>query len=166
VFANAGVAKFGAAGEVAEKDFDTQLDINVKGAFFTLQKTLPLLSSGASVIFNASVVAHKGMAGTAAYTATKGAVLSMTRALAVELAPQGIRVNVISPGPIETPIYGRLGMPPEAVEGFAKSVQSQVPLGRFGGGDEIARTALYLASDDSTFVTGAELVVDGGLSIA
>lgn len=165
LFANAGVARFGPTTEVTEADFDQQLDINVKGAFFTLQKALPILRDGGSVIFNASIVAHKGMPGTAVYTASKGAIVSMTRSLAAELASRRVRVNTISPGPIETPIYGRLGMPPAALDEFAKSIGSKVPLGRFGGGDEIARTAVYLASDDSSFVTGAELVVDGGLSI-
>jgi NAD(P)-dependent dehydrogenase (short-subunit alcohol dehydrogenase family) len=164
LFANAGLAKFGPSVEVSESEFDQQLDVNLKGAFFTLQKSLRLMGKGGSVILNASVVASKGMAGTAAYTASKGGVVSMTRALAAELAPQGIRVNVISPGPIDTPIYGRLGLPADARDGFAKSIEAQTPLGRFGNSSEIATAALFLASDASSFMTGSELVVDGGIS--
>lgn len=163
LFLNAGVGNFRPFELADEEHFDSQFDINVKGPFFTVQKALPLLGQGASIIFNTSGVAHRGFAQTAAYTASKAALSGLTRSLAAELGPRGIRVNAIAPGPIETPIYQRLGLPQEFVPGFLEGIKQAVVLKRLGQPDEIARAALFLASDDSSFVTGEELSVDGGM---
>jgi NAD(P)-dependent dehydrogenase (short-subunit alcohol dehydrogenase family) len=165
-FLNAGIGVFAPMELFSEADYDRQMAINVKGPFFQAQALLPHLSPKASIILNASVVASVGMANTAAYTATKGAVLAMGRALAVELAPRGIRVNTISPGPIATPIYGKLGLPADVVAGMAESIKNAVPLKRFGEGVEIAQAAVFLASDESSYMTGTETVIDGGLIAA
>lgn len=162
VFANAGIGEFVPFEQVDEAHFDRQFGINVKGLYFTVQKALALLRPGASVILNASVAASKGMVSTSVYSATKAAVRSLGRTLAAELAPKGIRVNTISPGPIRTPIFGKLGMPPDQVEGFTKQLAEGVALKRMGEPDEIARAALFLAAD-ATYVVGAELIVDGGM---
>ncbi|MCM0022137.1 MAG: SDR family oxidoreductase [Tagaea sp.] len=165
-FLNAGIALFGPLDAFAEADYDRQMAINVKGPFFLVQALLPHLSAKASIILNASGVASVGMANTAAYTATKGAVLAMGRALAIELAPRGTRVNTISPGPIATPIYGKLGLPQDHVAAMADGIKNAVPLKRFGEAVEIAHAAVFLASDESAYMTGTETVVDGGLIAA
>ena len=164
VFANAGVAIPTPLADITEEHFDMHFNINVKGLLFTIQKSLPLLSDGASVILNASVVKDKGFPGLSVYSATKGAVRTLARTLTAELAGQGIRVNSISPGPIETPIYDRMGLPQAAQEEFGQSIMGQVPLGRFGVPDEIANAAVYLASDESKYTAGIDLPVDGGLA--
>ena len=164
LFANAGVGIPTPFADVTEEQFDMHFDINVKGLFFTIQKALPLLSDGASIVLNASIVKDKGFDGFSAYSATKGAVRTLTRTLASELRGKGIRVNTVSPGPIETPIYDRMGLPKEAQEEFGEMVASQVPLGRFGAPEDIAEAVLYLASDDAKYTTGIDLVVDGGMS--
>jgi NAD(P)-dependent dehydrogenase (short-subunit alcohol dehydrogenase family) len=166
VFLNAGVARFAPLGGVDEAFYDDLMDVNVKGVVFTLQKVLPLLRPGASVLVNTSVVDQKGMANASIYSATKGAVGALVRALAVELADRGVRVNAVSPGPIATPIYDKLGMPEAALTSFAESMAAKVPLKRFGGADEVAQAALFLASPASSFMTGAELAVDGGVGIS
>lgn len=163
LFANAGVAKFAPATDVTEQFYDEIFDINVKGVFFTIQKAIPLLNDNASIILNTSVVNQAGLPNTSVYAASKAAVRSFARGIAAELAGRGIRVNVVSPGPISTPIYGKLGLPKESVDAFAASILSQVPLKRFGQPEEVAQTALFLASDASSYVTGVELNVDGGL---
>lgn len=163
LFANAGVAKFAPATAVSEQFYDELFDINVKGVFFTIQKAIPLLNDGASIILNTSVVNQAGLPNTSVYAASKAAVRSFARSVAAELAGRGIRVNVVSPGPISTPLYGKLGLPKDAVDAFAASILSQVPLKRFGQPEEVAQTALFLASSASSYVTGVELNVDGGL---
>ena len=163
IFVNAGIAHFAPLEQADERHFDQQFDINVKGAYFTVQKALPLLGQGASIFFNTSVVGQRGLPHTSVYGATKAALAGLTRALAAELAGRGIRVNAISPGPIETPIFERMGVPATEVAGVMDAYAQQVALKRVGQPDEIARVALFLASADSSFVTGQELGVDGGL---
>jgi NAD(P)-dependent dehydrogenase (short-subunit alcohol dehydrogenase family) len=163
LFANAGVAKFAPVEETTEALFDENIDINFKGAFFTVQKALPLLKDGGAVIFNTSVVDRKGLPGTSVYSASKAALRSFTRTLAAELIGRKIRVNAVSPGPISTPIYGRLGMPAEAVQQMADGILAQVPMKRFGEPEEIARAVAFLASDEASYITGVELNIDGGM---
>ena len=162
--ANAGVARFAPVDAVQEAEFDLISDVNFKGAYFTVAKAVAHLKDGASVIFTGSIVDEKGLATTSVYAATKAAVRSLARTFAAELAPRGIRVNTISPGPIETPIYSKLGLSAEQVEGFAADTVSRVPLGRFGRPEEIAGPILFLASPASSYVTGAELQADGGFA--
>jgi NAD(P)-dependent dehydrogenase (short-subunit alcohol dehydrogenase family) len=166
LFVNAGVAPMSPFAETDEASFDQVFDINVKGLFFTLQKALPLLNSGASVILNASVVSKLGFPGASAYAASKAAVRSIGQTAAAELASQGIRVNLLSPGPVETPIYGKTGLPQEAIDGMGKKFATSIPLGRFGTPDEMANVALFLASDESSFITGSDIQADGGLTQA
>ena len=163
LFANAGIARFAAVDDVSEGLYDETFDINVKGVFFTIQKAIPYLNDNASIILNTSFVNQAGVPTTSIYAASKAAVRSLARGIASELAPRGIRVNVVSPGPISTPIYQKLGLPQEAVEAFAAKIVSQVPLKRFGKPEEVAESALFLASSASSYVTGVELNVDGGL---
>ncbi len=163
LFANAGIAPFVPFDEVTEDHFDQLFKINVKGLFFTVQKALPLLSKGSSVIFNASVAAQAGLPKTSVYSATKAAVRSFARTLATELSPRGIRVNVVSPGLIETPLVGKLGLSQEEVEAFGEGIIQQTPMGRPGKPEEIAATAAFLASDEASYFTGADLIPDGGL---
>ncbi len=163
LFANAGIAPFVPSEAVTEEHFDVLFNVNVRGLFFTVQKALPLLSEGASIILNASVVAQSGLPNTSIYSATKAAVRSLGRTLAAELSPRGIRVNVVSPGLIETPLWGKVGLSQEEIDGFGAQVVQQTPLGRPGKPEEIAATAAFLASDDASYFTGADLVADGGM---
>ena len=164
LFANAGVAEIASIEDSDEEFYDRHFDINVKGLFFTVQKALPLLKDGGSIILNASIVATKGFESFSVYSATKAAVRSFARSWATDLAARKIRVNAISPGPIDTPIYGKLGLPPEQVEQMGAAFVAQVPLARFGQASEIADAALFLASNDSSYINGVDLAVDGGIA--
>ncbi|HEY0256586.1 MAG TPA: SDR family oxidoreductase [Candidatus Methylacidiphilales bacterium] len=164
IFANAGLGKLGPVGSVTEADFDLTFDVNVKGTFFTVQKLLPLVPDGGSIILNTSIAGTSGMEAFSVYSATKAAIRSFARTWTSDLKARKIRVNALSPGPIDTPILGKAGLTEEQVAGWKTSLISQVPLGRIGHVDEIAKPALFLASDDSSYVTGIELTVDGGMS--
>jgi NAD(P)-dependent dehydrogenase (short-subunit alcohol dehydrogenase family) len=162
LFVNAGVAKFAPLAETSESVYDEQFDINIKGAYFTIQKALPLLNDGASIILNTSVAGSKGTVGASAYSATKAALRSLARTAAAELLGRGIRVNAVAPGPIVTPIFGRTGLPKEAIDEFAKDVLTRVPMKRFGQSEEVAAAVAFLASQDASYITGVEINVDGG----
>ncbi len=164
LFANAGIAKFAPYGGSDEALFDEQFAINVKGVYFTLQKAIPHLKDGASVILNTSVVGSKGPENMGIYAATKAAVRSFARTAARELADRGIRVNAVAPGPIATPIFGRSGMTEEQIEGFKAGISERVPMRRIGRPQEIANAVAFLASDDASYITGVELNVDGGMA--
>jgi len=164
LFVNAGIGKFAPVADVTEESFDSIMDINFKGAYFTIQKALPLLNDNGSIVLNASIVAHIGMPNSSVYAASKAALITLARTLSSELVGRRIRVNVVSPGPVATPILGRMGMPPEILEETAKSLQAQVPMKRLGRPEEIAKTVLFLASEDSSFLLGTEIVADGGMS--
>ena len=163
LFANAGIAKFAPFSDSTEALFDETFDINVKGVFFTIQKALPLLNDGAAIIINSSVVNETGAAGASVYAATKAAVRSFARTLTIELVAQNIRVNVVSPGPITTPLFGRTGLPQEAVDDFARQVMSKVPMKRFGRPEEVADAVLFLATPAASYITGVDINVDGGM---
>lgn len=164
VFANAGVAKYAPFGEITEELYDEIFDINVKGLLFTVQKALPLLPDGASIILNASIVASKGLSANSVYSATKAAVRSFARTWTTDLKGRRIRINAVSPGSIDTPGLNGLLASSEAGEQRRKMIFSTVPLGRLGTPDEIAKAVVFLASDDSSYITGAELFVDGGFA--
>ena len=157
LFANAGVLENQPLGSITPEHFDKLFDTNVKGLLFTVQKALPLLKDGSSIILTASVVTSKGYGASSVYSATKAAVRSFARCWTTDLKPRKIRVNAISPGPIETPMGAQI---PDEI---AKAIVHEVPMGRFGAADEIAKAALFLASDDSSYMTGVELFVDGGV---
>lgn len=164
LFLNAGIFKALPVGQLDEAIFDDIYNINVKGPLFLVNEALPHLNAGASVIFNTSSAGHKGMPGVSIYGSSKAALRSIVRHLAAELSPQGIRVNAISPGPIETEIWGKTNLSEEQLQEFAGGVTQQVPLGRFGQSSEIAQTALFLASAASSYITGGEIAVDGGMA--
>jgi NAD(P)-dependent dehydrogenase (short-subunit alcohol dehydrogenase family) len=164
VFANAGVGEFAPIGHVTEVHFDKQFDVNVKGLLFTVQKALPLMPDGGSVILNGSIAGYTGSPAFGVYSATKAAVRSFARSWTNDLKDRKIRVNTLSPGPIDTPIFDTVAPTKEQVEQLKTGFASQVPLGRMGRPEEIATVALFLASDDSSFVTGIDLTVDGGMA--
>ena len=164
LFVNAGVGQVRPIEAVDEAHFDLQFGVNVKGAYFTVQKALPFMNDGGAIVLNTSIANQTGNANFSVYSATKAALRSLARTLSAELVDRGIRVNAISPGPIETPIFGRLGLPEDALEGLAQHFTEQVPMHRFGQADEIANAVLFLGSPESSFVLGHELVVDGGMS--
>ena len=164
LFINAGVGKFVPMESVTEEFFDSIMDINFKGAYFTIQKALPLLNDNASIVLNASINAYIGMPNTSVYAASKAALITLARTLSAELVDRGIRVNVVSPGPVATPIFGKLGIAADALDEVVKNVQTQVPMKRFGRPEEIAKAVLFLASDDASFLLGTEIVADGGMS--
>ena len=163
LFVNAGVAKFAPLAETSESLYDEQFNINIKGAYFTIQKALPFLNDGASIILNTSVADSTGTPGASAYSATKAALRSLARTVAAELVGRGIRVNTVAPGPIETPIFGKTGLPKEALDEFSKAVIERVPMKRFGQPEEVAGVVAFLASQDASYITGVEINVDGGL---
>jgi NAD(P)-dependent dehydrogenase (short-subunit alcohol dehydrogenase family) len=165
VFANAGIGKAASIAETSEELFDEVLRVNLTGSFLTVKSALPLLRSGSSIILNGSVGAFVGYPpGAGFYAASKGGMHSMTRAMATELSPLGIRINIVAPGPIKTRISERSGLPAEQVAAIRRKLQSTVPLGRLGEAEEVAKVVLFLASDDSSYVHASEIVVDGGLT--
>jgi NAD(P)-dependent dehydrogenase (short-subunit alcohol dehydrogenase family) len=164
VFANAGGGEFAPLGEITEQHYDKTFNINVKGVLFTVQKALPLMGPGGSIILNASIAGSKGLEAFSVYSATKAAVRSFARSWTTDLKNRKIRVNAISPGPIETPALDGLGGDEEQAKQLKDSLIAGVPMGRMGTTDEIAKAAVFLASDDSSFVTGIELFVDGGMA--
>jgi NAD(P)-dependent dehydrogenase (short-subunit alcohol dehydrogenase family) len=164
LFANAGIAKLAPLGTITEDLYDSIFNTNVKGLLFTVQKALPLLSNGASIILNASIVASKGLAANSVYSATKAAVRSFARTWTTDLKERGIRVNAISPGSIDTPGLSGLLEGSDVGQQRLKALPNVIPLGRLGVADEIAQAVVFLASDESSYVTGTELFVDGGFA--
>ncbi|MFZ0223202.1 MAG: glucose 1-dehydrogenase [Candidatus Nitrosopolaris sp.] len=162
LFANAGIAQLATLDAISEEHFDKTFVVNVKGLLFTVQKALPQFHDGGSIILTSSAGGSKGLEATSVYSATKAAIRSFARSWTVDLKHRKIRVNAISPGPIDTPIFGKVGVSKEQAEQFMKNVVGAVPLGRIGRPDEVAKAALFLASDDSSYITGIELFVDGG----
>ncbi|MDL2353791.1 MAG: SDR family oxidoreductase [Pseudomonadota bacterium] len=163
VFVNAGVAKFAPFADIDEALWDQTFDVNVKGAYFLIQALAPLLNRGAAIVLNGSINAHIGMPSSSVYAASKAALISLARTLSTELLGQGARVNVVSPGPVTTPLYDRLGLEPDQLGEMAAAIQGQIPLKRFGTPDEIASAVLFLASPEAAYIVGAELVADGGM---
>jgi NAD(P)-dependent dehydrogenase (short-subunit alcohol dehydrogenase family) len=164
LFANAGIARFAPYSASQAAVFDELFATNVKGVYFTIQKAIPHLNDGASVILNTSVAGSKGTENMGIYAATKAAVRSFARTAATELKDRNIRVDAVAPGPIATPIFGRVGLTEEQIKDFAAGISSRVPLGRIGRADEIASAVAFLASDDASYITGIELNVDGGMA--
>ncbi len=164
IFINAGVAKFASLEDADEVLWDLTFNTNIKGAYFTIQALLPYLNKGASIVLNGSINAHIGMPNSSIYAASKAALISLAKTLSGELIGRGIRVNVVSPGPVATPLYGKLGIPAEQLDAVAASIEAQIPLKRFGTPEEVASAVTYLASTDAAFIVGTELIVDGGMS--
>jgi NAD(P)-dependent dehydrogenase (short-subunit alcohol dehydrogenase family) len=165
LFLNAGIAQLAPFEAVTEAFYEEHMDVNVKGVVFTLQKLLPLLAPGASVIVNTSVADQRAAPGLSIYSASKGAVAALVRALAVELAPRGVRINSVCPATILTPIQQKFGLPADVAQAVAHKYTARIPLGRYGDAVEVARAVLFLASASASYITGTELVVDGGLAI-
>jgi NAD(P)-dependent dehydrogenase (short-subunit alcohol dehydrogenase family) len=164
LFINAGVAEFGPLEQWSEAAFDKSVAVNVKGPFFLIQALLPILSKPASIVLNTSINAHIGMPNSSVYALTKGALLTLAKTLSGELIGRGIRVNAVSPGPIATPLYGKLGGSQADSKAMAAAIQAQIPVGRFGDPSEVAKTIVFLASDEAAYIVGSELVIDGGMS--
>lgn len=160
VFINAGIAKLAPFADITEALWDETFDINVKGAFFQIQSLVPLLNDGASIVLNGSINAHIGMPTSSVYAASKGALITFAKTLSAELLPRGVRVNVVSPGPVRTPLHEKLGLSDDT----AAQLQAQIPLGRFGHSSEVAATVLHLAAPESAFIVGTEIIIDGGMS--
>ena len=164
LFINAGLAVLKPMSEITEGDFDTVMNANFKGAYFTIQKALPHLNDRASIVLNTSINAHIGMPTTTVYAASKAALSSLIRTVSAELLPRNIRVNAVSPGPVETPFYGKLGMDEAQIQGMAAGILEQIPMKRFGTSQEIAKVVAFLASEDASFVLGTEITADGRMS--
>ena len=165
-FLNAGVGDFKPIEAVTPKDYDDMFNVNVRGLYFQLQSLLPLLGNPSSVVFTSSIAGSTAFATASIYSATKAAVISLGRTLAVELAQRGVRVNVLSPGPIDTPIAKKSGLPPDQAKGVVEMLVARSLLKRIGTSDEVARAARFLLSEDSSNITGTELIIDGGVSLA
>jgi NAD(P)-dependent dehydrogenase (short-subunit alcohol dehydrogenase family) len=165
LFINAGIAKFQPIQQVTPALLDEMFDINFRGPYFTVQRLLPLMPSGASIVLTTSVAADLGFEHSSVYAASKAALSSLARTLSNELSPRGIRVNEVSPGPIETPIFATMGLTPDQESGFKQTMAGMVPLKRLGTSEEVAKAVLYLASADSSFLLGAKIRIDGGLAL-
>jgi len=163
LFVNAGIGRYVPIDDVTEEFFDETIATNFKGAYFTIQKAIPLFSRGTAVVLNASISAHMGRPGSSVYGASKAAVISMAKTLAADLIGRGVRVNVVSPGPVATPIFDRMGLPEDQARQMKEQITQRVPLGRFGRPEEVAAAVLYLCSSESAFIVGSELVIDGGM---
>ena len=164
LFVNAGVVDMRPLEQFDSEGFDRSIAINLKGPYFLIQALLPVFANPASIVLNGSVNAHIGMPNTSVYAASKAALLSLARTLSGELIARGIRVNAISPGPIATPLYSKLGLPEDKLKAVADSIQGQVPARRFGSPSEIAHAVVFLASDEAAFTVGSELLIEGGMS--
>lgn len=164
LFVNAGFGEFRPLEASDEAFYDQVMDVNLKGAYFTIQKLLPALRSPATIVLNTSVAGIKGFPNFSVYSAAKAGLRSLARTLSTELLPRGIRVNAVSPGPIDTPIYDKLGLPGDAVAGTKAAMAQNVPMGRFGTADEVAAAVEFLSGPGSSFIAGVELLVDGGMS--
>lgn len=164
-FLNAGIGQFGPIEAMTPKHFDDMFGINVRGLYFQLQSLLPVFANPGAVLFNASVVAELGFPETSIYSATKAAVVSLGKSLAVELAPRGLRVNTLSPGPIKTPIYNKLGFAAEAQKGFEDHMAAQSLFKRFGTPEEVAKLARFLLSDESSYIIGENISIEGGVRL-
>ena len=164
LFLNAGIATFAPIPMLDEAAFDESIRVNLKGPWLMLKYFGPMMRRGGSVVMNTSAMSYQGTAGASAYSPTKAALRSLVRIAAAELVDAGVRVNAVAPGPVTTPIYGKLGMPQEALDGYAKGLMATIPMKRFGTSEEIAKAALFLASGDSSFMTGEEIVCDGGIT--
>ena len=158
------MAEFGPIEQWTEASFDRSVAINVKGPFFLVQALLPIFAKPASIVLNTSINAHIGMPNSSVYSLTKAALLSLAKTLSGELIGRGIRVNAVSPGPIATPLYGKLGVSEADSKAMAAQIQSQIPVGRFGTASEIAKAVVFLASDEAAYTVGSELIIDGGMS--
>ena len=164
VFLNAGIGIFQPIEAWDEASFDNQIAVNLKGPYFLIQSLLPILANPASIVLNTSINAHIGMPNSSVYAASKAAMISLAKTLSGELVERGIRVNAISPGPVSTPILSKTGLPAENVQQIAEALRNQIPLKRFGEPIEIAKAAVFLASDESSFMLGSEMIIDGGMS--
>ena len=164
LFINAGFGKFAPVGQIDEAHYDEQFNVLVRGALFTVQEVSPLLNEGGSIIFNTSVVTEMGMPGASVYSAAKAAVKSFIKTFAAEFASRNIRVNGVSPGPIETNFFEKTGLNEQEIQGFASNILTQVPLARFGASAEVAKAVTFLASEDSSYMHGTEMFVDGGMT--
>ncbi|AOI88567.1 SDR family oxidoreductase [Burkholderia pseudomultivorans] len=165
MFVNAGVAKLGPFADTDEALWDLVFDTNVKGPYFQIQALASLFNRGASIVINGSINAHVGMPGSSVYAASKAAVNSFAKTLSTELLPLGVRVNVVSPGPVQTPLYGKLGLDAATLDETADKIRGLVPVGRFGTPDEIASTVLHLSAPESAFIVGAEIIASGGMGL-